>query len=359
MRRTVNFALLIFAFILTLPLATLPQPVSPPGFIPRIAFAKLPSKPAAGTVRFVTDTDGTGCNDDGATQILCVWDGSNWVVATVLITSGANVWTNSQTFEGAVVMVDATPISGIAKHTSSAGSLGAAGCTGYNHFHTNTATDKLEYCPDGAGGNPVELNLSVIDAIGGDVGSGTCTSANCTVNHVTGAGLTTTITGTTPTFTATTTLDSATSVIDIVQFSNLTIASTDTDSLVFAFVPSKIVLNSNGIGRHDTTNEHGQSTCLAILTVTGTDTITTNTNCSALIENGPAETTGMAFVTIQNGTTNAIVISGGYDLTDVCTMVAAPTWTTSTKTLLLTWTVTDCASTAGVTYAHGVATAYK
>ena len=285
--------------------------------------------------------------------------GADSIGATEIDETEGYTWTGAHTFEAGLNADSATPISGIAKSTNSTGSLGAGNCAGPNHFHTNTAGDKLEFCPDGSGGNPVELNISVIDAIGGDSGAGTCTSPNCTVNFVTGAGLTTTITGTTPTFTATTTLDSATSVIDIVQFSNLTIASTNTDSLVFAFVPSKIVLNSNGIGRHDTTNEHGQSTCLAILTVTGTDTITTNTNCSALIENGPAETTGMAFVTIQDGTTNAIVIHGGYDLTDVCTMVAAPTWTTSTKTLLLTWTVTDCASTAGVTYAHGVATAYK
>jgi hypothetical protein len=57
------------------------QPVPPPGYIPETTFALLPAAPTAGTVRFVTNTNGSGCNGSGSTLLLCRYDGiSAWIV---------------------------------------------------------------------------------------------------------------------------------------------------------------------------------------------------------------------------------------------------------------------------------------
>lgn len=51
------------------------------GYVPEQTFANLPVNPRPGTVRFVTNTDGTGCNGNGSTALLCRWTGSSWVPA--------------------------------------------------------------------------------------------------------------------------------------------------------------------------------------------------------------------------------------------------------------------------------------
>lgn len=51
------------------------------GVIPRSTFAALPTSPQPGTLYFVTNTDGTDCNGDGAVELLCYWDSSSWTPA--------------------------------------------------------------------------------------------------------------------------------------------------------------------------------------------------------------------------------------------------------------------------------------
>lgn len=80
------------------------QRATPPGFIPEVTFATLPVKPATGTVRFITNTDGAGCNASGSTKLLCEWTGSSWVVVgsgTITISGVATLngqTGNTQTF---------------------------------------------------------------------------------------------------------------------------------------------------------------------------------------------------------------------------------------------------------------------
>lgn len=49
--------------------------------VPSQTFAALPTSPQAGTLRFITNTDGTDCNGAGAATLLCYWDGASWTPA--------------------------------------------------------------------------------------------------------------------------------------------------------------------------------------------------------------------------------------------------------------------------------------
>jgi hypothetical protein len=64
------------------------QMVTPPGFIPAVPFANLPTGIGLGTSRWVTNTDGTGCNNLGAIWRLCVYDGAAWIIGEASEASG-------------------------------------------------------------------------------------------------------------------------------------------------------------------------------------------------------------------------------------------------------------------------------
>src|ERR1043166_6507091 len=70
--------ILTLLLLLVLPGWALAQPITPPGYIPELLFADLPIGSTNGTVRFVLNTDGKGCNNGGSTVLLCRWNGSSW-----------------------------------------------------------------------------------------------------------------------------------------------------------------------------------------------------------------------------------------------------------------------------------------
>ena len=62
--------------------------------IPIVLFANLPVTPRPGDVRFVSNTNGAGCNGSGATMLECMWNGSAWVPTGTgsITTTGGDVF---------------------------------------------------------------------------------------------------------------------------------------------------------------------------------------------------------------------------------------------------------------------------
>ena len=141
--------------------------------------------------------------------------------------------------------------------------------------------------------------------------------------------------------------------IDIVQLSNLGIVSTDTDAITFDFVPSKIVIFWEYMGTGTGAGNVGGTRGQTVITITGTNTFTSNTNSVR----GGADGGSPAFAKYaQNDTTYIIAGYGGAD-TSWSSITSTGAWVTSTKTLTLTYTVTNSVTAAN--FVALVATAYK
>ncbi|KKN67744.1 hypothetical protein LCGC14_0458920 [marine sediment metagenome] len=139
---------------------------------------------------------------------------------------------------------------------------------------------------------------------------------------------------------------------DVVQASDVGIATNDTMALVFDFVPSKIVIDYSSVQRHDTTSEKGLSTGHCVVIITGTDTKTNNLNANHVYDsNGSFHSTSTS-----GEVTNLTQGSGGDDGVDTASVSATGAWVTATKTLTLTFTSTN-ASDAD-THLEVLATAY-
>lgn len=142
--------------------------------------------------------------------------------------------------------------------------------------------------------------------------------------------------------------------IDVVQSSDLNIALNDTLDLVFLFEPDVIVLDYTGRCQHDTTLDDGHTTGHSVITVTGVDTITYNTNYTALVNNGGAFGSHIG----QNDAVNAVVVYGGNDGVDDGYFYGVGSWTTATKTLRLTFSTVANTNTA-TNYIEILAIAYR
>lgn len=148
-------------------------------------------------------------------------------------------------------------------------------------------------------------------------------------------------------------LGSTASTVDIVQASNLGVATSDTTVLTFAFVPTEILISYNIRGRHDTSYENGSAAGQCLVTITGTDTFTSNLNSVTTFDNnGSFRTTNT-----QNDTTNVIEGGVGHDGTDYATVVGVGAWVTATKQLTITFTALN--TDDAVSFVALTATAYR
>lgn len=149
--------------------------------------------------------------------------------------------------------------------------------------------------------------------------------------------------------------------IDIVQVNNLGIADNDTDTLVFDFVPSKIVIEYQTICVTSANGMWGMVKGQCVITITGTDT------CTSLMHGikwyvdlryvaSPPNDFGYNYVSPD--TTNAIAGRAGFKA-DAGTALfnGVATWNTATKTLIITYqeTMSDTESNL----VQMTATAYK
>ena len=121
---------------------------------------------------------------------------------------------------------------------------------------------------------------------------------------------------------------------DVVQklVSGVTYAATL--AIVFDFVPSVIVVDFVALVLHDTTYESGHTTGRSVVTVTGTDTITISTYYAGIRDvNG----TWTPFQATALDTTNVVYARGGNDGSDDARITATGAWSTSGRSLTLTY----------------------
>lgn len=150
------------------------------------------------------------------------------------------------------------------------------------------------------------------------------------------------------------TVASVANSFEVVRLENTDIANSATDSLVFSFVPSKILINWRGYAEHDTSSEAGISMGSTVVTVTGTDTATSAMMAVHFNDNNSAS----RWEKTAADTTNVVVVKAGTDASDQGSVTGALTsWTTATKTLLITYTVANTTD-ASTTIAYE-AIAYK
>jgi len=121
--------------------------------------------------------------------------------------------------------------------------------------------------------------------------------------------------------------------IDNVQTSDLDISLNDTVTLTFLFEPSIIVLDYSARCLHDTTLEAGHSTGHSLITRTGVNTITVNTNMTGLFNNAGA----IGTVGVQNDNARAILAYGGNDGVDDSYFYGVATWVSATHVLEITF----------------------
>jgi hypothetical protein len=142
--------------------------------------------------------------------------------------------------------------------------------------------------------------------------------------------------------------------IDVVQVSDYNIALNDTISIVLLFVPDVIEINYSGRVQHDVTLDDGHTTGHSLVIITGVNTMTCNTNYTALINNGGAFGSRYG----QNDAVNTIVIYGGNDGVDDSYIYGVGNWVTATKTLTLTFSTVANANDA-TNYVEIMAVAYR
>jgi len=142
--------------------------------------------------------------------------------------------------------------------------------------------------------------------------------------------------------------------IDVVQASDLDIALNDTLVLTFLFEPDVIVVDYSSRCRHDTSFESGHTTGHSVITRTGVDTITYNTNSTSLIDNNGA----IGSVGVQNNVANVIIAYGGNDVVDDSYFFGVGTWVSATHTLTITFGTVANTQTA-FNFVEIVATAYQ
>lgn len=142
------------------------------GSIPRKAFAALPTGVATGTVHWVTNTDGTGCNASGSTELLCVWNGAAWVVA------GTGTFTISGASTGAAFLTTQAEAglsaefnlgsltTGLLKHSVSGGvSTPATAVSGTDYAPATSGSAILK--GNGSGGTTAAVAANVVSLFTG------------------------------------------------------------------------------------------------------------------------------------------------------------------------------------------------
>ena len=142
--------------------------------------------------------------------------------------------------------------------------------------------------------------------------------------------------------------------IDNVQASDLDISLNDTLTLTFLFEPSIIVLDYSARCLHDTTLEAGHSTGHSLITRTGVNTITINTNMTGLFNNAGA----IGTVGVQNDNARAILAYGGNDGADDSYFYGAATWVSATHVLTITFSTVANTHDA-FNYVEIIAVAYR
>ena len=143
-------------------------------------------------------------------------------------------------------------------------------------------------------------------------------------------------------------------VVEVVQTYINGVSENDTASLVFSFEPSKIVIAYSAICHHENFPfEVGHTTGHSIINVTAIDTITINTNYTAICDyNGTMDSA------ILHSNTDVLMAAGGYDGVTFARCWGIGTWTTATHTLLIEFDDVQNSHDAW-NFFEIVATAYK
>lgn len=142
--------------------------------------------------------------------------------------------------------------------------------------------------------------------------------------------------------------------IDVVQVSELGIALTDTISIVFAFEPSLVTLDYSAKCLHDASNEAGHTTGHCVIIITGVNTMTSNLNMTALVDDNGS----IGVVSIPDNTTKVIIAYGGNDGASDSNFRGSGSWNTGTHTLTIVFDVDNDARDI-FNFVEIVATAYK
>ena len=170
------------------------------------------------------------------------------------------------------------------------------------------------------------------------------------------SGVLTNCSGTAASLTSGATNSILTTAVSIVQKTNVGIADSDTDTMVFDFVPSKIVIHFSCAAQSSDASRYGFSNGNCVITITGTDTFTSVMNWI-----GPQEQASAPYLKYDYDASSTTKIIGCESGTNGAaargSFYADGAWVTSTKTMTLTWQETST-TTAG-SYATWTATAYR
>jgi hypothetical protein len=142
------------------------------------------------------------------------------------------------------------------------------------------------------------------------------------------------------------------------RYQNVGIATGDpADTLVFAFVPTKIILNFKGTAVRVDPYQAGANDGMTVITITGTNTYTSILDSVCAYWN-MRTTNQMSAVTRAGDEVNVIYLFTGNDPGNIQgTCIGVATWTTATKTLSITYTATNCNNASTVLLV--TATAYR
>lgn len=142
--------------------------------------------------------------------------------------------------------------------------------------------------------------------------------------------------------------------VDLVQTFINGVSENDTVSLIFAYEPSQIVISYSAICHHENFPfEVGHSTGHSVISVTAVDTITLETNYTAICDyNGTMDSA------ILHSHTNVLMAAGGSDGATYARCWGIGTWTTATHTLLIEFDDVQNSHDAW-NFFEIVATAYK
>jgi hypothetical protein len=142
--------------------------------------------------------------------------------------------------------------------------------------------------------------------------------------------------------------------IDVVQASDLNIALNDTISLTFPFVPNVITIDYSSRVQHSLMLNDGHTTGHSLVSITGIDTMTCNTNYTALINNAAVFDSRYG----QNNNASVVVLYGGNDGVNDSYIYGVGSWVTATKTLTLTFSTVANTNDA-TSYIEILAIAYR